>query len=185
MREEDMGRFAVGMHCSMLHAIRDKLVAGTHGLVPVEDADTDRVGHSKESAEVQHRQGKDENIQAALQVNGGRMAEDEREVECSVVNGGRMAEDEREVECSVAPAAPQVYGDKLVEDEEVAWSAVQLVGHQSLNGWVAHQKGSSVSEKDACDRVVGFKHGSAGDERWWSVLMTVAVTVGIVEEGIQ
>ncbi|RWW49392.1 hypothetical protein BHE74_00044466 [Ensete ventricosum] len=168
MREEDMGRFAVGMHCSMLHAIRDKLVAGTHGLVPVEDADTDRVGHSKESAEVQHRQGKDENIQAALQVNGGR-----------------MAEDEREVECSVAPAAPQVYGDKLVEDEEVAWSAVQLVGHQSLNGWVAHQKGRSVSEKDACDRVVGFKHGSAGDECWWSVLMTVAVMVGIVEEGIQ
>lgn len=42
----------------------------------------------------------------------------------------------------LAPAAPQVYADKLVEDEEVVWSGVQFVEHPSLNGWVAHQKGS-------------------------------------------
>ena len=82
------------------------------------------------------------NIQAlaAQQVNGGRMAEDEEEVECSVVqvveysSDGQVAQWKGMAANILAPAAPQVYADKLVEDEEVVWSGVQLVEHPSLKG---------------------------------------------------
>ncbi|URE00147.1 hypothetical protein MUK42_36756 [Musa troglodytarum] len=159
MREEDMGRFAVDMHCSMLHAIRDKLVASVHGLVAAEDADIDQLGHSKESAEVQHRQGKDEHIEAlaALQASGGRVAEDEREVECSVV---QVAQWKGMAANRPAPAAPQVHGGRMAEDErEVECSVVQ-----SSDGRVAQWKGMAANRPaPAAPQVHGGR--MAEDER--------------------
>lgn len=67
---------AVDMHYSMVHANLDKLVAYTRGSGPVEDVDTCCLRHSKEVAEVLHRQGKDENIQVLVaQLCGCTVAE--------------------------------------------------------------------------------------------------------------